>query len=57
MPTVPTEQNRVGIADVTDAKLQPGDYSGTGLQALGAGMQQLGATGTKIAGDVRHPTW
>jgi len=49
MPTVPTEQNRVGIAGVTDAKLQPGDYSNTGLQALGAGMQQLAETGQKIA--------
>ena len=54
MPTVPTEQNRVGIAGVTDAKLQPGDYSGTGLQALGAGMQQLGGTGAKIAGEMQE---
>lgn len=54
MPTVPMEQNRTGIADVTDAKLQPGDYSGTGLQALGAGMQQLGGVGAKIAGDVQQ---
>src|SRR6188768_3633602 len=49
MPTVPTEQNRAGIADVTDAKLQPGDYSGTGLQALGAGMRTLGAAGSESA--------
>lgn len=49
MPTVPTEQNRVGIADVTDAKLQPGDYSGTGLQALGAGLRTLGAAGSESA--------
>ncbi|WCM26989.1 hypothetical protein NDN01_23890 [Sphingomonas sp. QA11] len=54
MPTVPREQNRVGIADVTNAKLQPGDYSGTGLQALGAGMQQLGGTGARIAGDLQE---
>jgi hypothetical protein len=54
MPTVPIEQNRVGIADLTDAKLQPGDYSGTGLQALGAGLQQLGGTGAKIAGEMRE---
>ncbi|WCM25759.1 hypothetical protein NDN01_17175 [Sphingomonas sp. QA11] len=49
MPTVPTEQNRVGVAGVTDAKLQPGDYSGAGLQALGAGMRELADTGQKIA--------
>jgi len=54
MPTVPREQNRVGIADVTNAKLQPGDYSGTGLQALGAGMQQLGGTGARIAGEMQE---
>ncbi|WCM26992.1 hypothetical protein NDN01_23905 [Sphingomonas sp. QA11] len=54
MPTVPREQNRVGIVDVTNAKLQPGDYSGTGLQALGAGMQQLGGTGARIAGEVQE---
>lgn len=49
MPTVPIEQNRVGIAGLTDAKLQPGDYSGTGLQALGAGLRTLGDTGEKVA--------
>ena len=54
MPTVPTEQNRVGVAGVTDAKLQPGDYSGTGLQALGAGMRQLGGTGATIAGEMQE---
>ncbi|WEJ98470.1 MAG: hypothetical protein P0Y59_16150 [Candidatus Sphingomonas phytovorans] len=54
MPTVPREQNRVGIADVTNAKLQPGDYSGTALQALGVGMQQLGGTGARIAGDLQE---
>ncbi|MFA6113561.1 MAG: peptidoglycan recognition family protein [Sphingomonas sp.] len=49
MPTVPTEQNRVGIAGLTDARLQAGDYSGTGLQALGAGMRTLGAAGAESA--------
>ncbi|WP_332711254.1 hypothetical protein [Sphingomonas sp. ZT3P38] len=49
MPTVPTEQNRVGIAGLTGEKLQPGDFSGTGLQALGTGLETLGATGRKVA--------
>ena len=52
MPTVPIEQNRVGIADVTDAKLQAPDRSGTGLQALGRGMQTLGQAGGDYAGTV-----
>lgn len=42
MPTVPVERNSVGIADVTGAKLQPADLSGTGLEAVGRGFQQLG---------------
>lgn len=42
MPTVPLAENRVGIADVTGAKLQAADYSGTGLQAIGRGLQQVG---------------
>ena len=49
MPTVPTEQNRVGIAGLTGEKLQTGDYSGTGLQALGTGLETLGAAGRKVA--------
>lgn len=53
MPTVPTEQNRVGITGLTGEKLQPGDYSGTGLQALGAGLETLGATGRKVAVEQR----
>ncbi|MDB5707860.1 MAG: hypothetical protein JWN66_4976 [Sphingomonas bacterium] len=42
MVTVPVEQNRVGIAQVTDAKLQPGQGAGAGLQAIGAGAQAVG---------------
>ena len=49
MPVVPTEENRVGIAGVTGEKLVPGDFSGSGLDALGAGMQSLGQTGQKVA--------
>jgi len=49
MPVVPTEENRVGIAGVTGEKLVPGDFSGSGLDALGAGMQSLGETGQKVA--------
>jgi len=49
MPVVPTEENRVGIAGVTGEKLVPGDFSGSGLDALGAGMQSLGEAGRKVA--------
>jgi len=49
MPVVPTEENRVGIAGVTGEKLVPGDFSGSGLDALGAGMQSLGQAGQKVA--------
>ncbi|QNA85144.1 hypothetical protein G4G27_14920 [Sphingomonas sp. So64.6b] len=42
MPTVPIEENRVGLAAVTDAKFRPGDYTGTGLQAVGSGLATLG---------------
>jgi murein DD-endopeptidase MepM/ murein hydrolase activator NlpD len=41
MPRVPIETNRVGIAEVTGAKLQPADGAGAGMQALGAGGQDL----------------
>jgi muramidase (phage lysozyme) len=45
MPVVPTEQNKVGIAGLTEARLEPGDFSGSGLQALGSGLQRLGEAG------------
>lgn len=51
MPTVPIEQNRVGLAGVTDEKLRPGDYGGSGLQAAGAGMETLGRALGGVAGD------
>ncbi|MDH7973682.1 M23 family metallopeptidase [Sphingomonas sp. AR_OL41] len=49
MPQVPIEQNQVGIAAVTDAKMRPADYSGTGFEALGAGLHQLGQGGEELA--------
>jgi hypothetical protein len=49
MPTVPVSQNRVGVAELTNAKLQAADTSGTGLQALGVGLQQLGKSGAEYA--------
>lgn len=49
MPVVPIEQNRVGIASVTDAKLRAPDMSGTGLEVIGAGLQQVGKAGSDLA--------
>ncbi|HEX8413181.1 MAG TPA: transglycosylase SLT domain-containing protein, partial [Sphingomicrobium sp.] len=49
MPRVPIEQNRVGIAEVTGAKLQAADTSGTGLQAVGRGMQEIGGATVQFA--------
>jgi soluble lytic murein transglycosylase len=49
MPTVPVETNQVGIASVTDAKLRPADYSGTGLQALAAGAHDVAEGGGELA--------
>jgi len=49
MPVVPIEQNKSGIAGVTDAKLRPADLSGSGLEALGGGLQMLGEAGGKFA--------
>jgi hypothetical protein len=51
MPTVPIEQNRVGLAGVTDEKLRPGDYGGSGLQAAGAGMATFGKALDGVAED------
>ena len=50
MIRVPIEPNRVGFAATTDAKLQAADYSGTGLQALGQGLEEVGQAGGKLAG-------
>jgi hypothetical protein len=40
---VPIEDNKAGLATATDAKFRAPDYSGSGLEALGAGVVQLGA--------------
>lgn len=41
MPTVPTAQNDVGLASVTSAKLQAGDFSGNAADAAARGTQTL----------------
>lgn len=41
MPVVPIAQNRVGIASVDGTKLVAPDLSGSGLQAVGAGLETL----------------
>jgi len=46
---VPIEENHVGLASATDAKFRPGDYSGSGLEALGAGLAKVGAGGQQFA--------
>jgi hypothetical protein len=46
---VPIEDNKVGLATATDAKFRAPDYSGSGLEALGAGLAQLGGDGQKLA--------
>lgn len=43
MPTVPIAQNRIGIASISDAKIQPGDFSGSGGEAVGAGLRAVGS--------------
>lgn len=49
MPRVPVEENRVGIAEVTGAKLQPADGFGSGLQAIGQGLAAVGGAGADYA--------
>jgi hypothetical protein len=49
VPVVPVAQNRVGIASVSDAKLQPADLSGTGLQGIGAAFGQVASAGAQFA--------
>lgn len=43
MPVVPTEQNRVGIAEVSGAKFRAPDVSGGVGEALADGAQKIGA--------------
>lgn len=49
MPKVPIAQNRVGIAGLTDAKIQAPDLSGTGLEVIGQGLRAMGAAGMEHA--------
>jgi len=46
---VPVEDNQVGIAGLTNAKFKAADYSGSGLEALGAGLAKLGDGGQQLA--------
>ena len=46
---VPIEENHEGIAGLTDARFRAPDYSGSGLDALGAGLARLGDGGEQLA--------
>jgi len=46
---VPVEENKVGLATATDARFRAPDYSGSGLEALGAGLARLGEGGAQFA--------
>ncbi|GAA0335340.1 hypothetical protein GCM10009087_52160 [Sphingomonas oligophenolica] len=48
MPVVPIEENKVGIASLTDAKLRPADFSGSGLDAIGSGLRAVGSAGMDL---------
>ncbi|GAA0335321.1 hypothetical protein GCM10009087_52130 [Sphingomonas oligophenolica] len=48
MPVVPIEENKVGIASLTDAKLRPADLSGSGLDAIGSGLRAVGSAGMDL---------
>jgi muramidase (phage lysozyme) len=47
---VPIEENHESIAGLTDAKFRAPDYSGSGLEALGAGLAKFGESGGQFAG-------
>lgn len=49
MPVVPVEQNRVGIAEVSDAKLRAADLSGTGLEVVGRGLKTVAGAAADYA--------
>jgi flagellum-specific peptidoglycan hydrolase FlgJ len=51
---VPIEENKVGLATATDAKFRAPDYSGSGLEALGAGLVQLGGGGQQLASGIEE---
>lgn len=46
---VPIEENHEGIASLTDTKFRAPDYSGSGLEALGAGLTKVGESGAQFA--------
>jgi len=54
MIIVPIEENKTGLATATDAKFRAPDYSGSGLEALGAGLAQLGEGGRQLAGGIEE---
>ncbi len=49
MIIVPIEENHAGLASATDAKFRTPDMSGSGLEALGAGLAKLGDGGQQFA--------
>ncbi|MEG3145597.1 hypothetical protein U1839_13125 [Sphingomonas sp. RT2P30] len=49
MIIVPIEENHSGLASATDAKFRTPDMSGSGLEALGAGLAKLGDGGQQFA--------
>lgn len=49
MPVVPIDQNRVAPAEGVSARLRTPDMSGTGLEAVGRGLQQVGQAGAVYA--------
>ena len=51
---VPIEENREGIAGLTDARFRAPDYSGSGLGALGAGLAQVGDGGQQLASGIEE---
>jgi hypothetical protein len=51
---VPIEDNKIGLATATDAKFRAPDTSGSGLEALGAGLVQLGGGGQQLASGIEE---
>jgi len=51
MPSVPLAQNTVGLAEVTDTKLQPADFGAAGAYVGGA-IDKVGQAGSDFAGEL-----
>jgi muramidase (phage lysozyme) len=49
MIIVPIEENKVGIAGLSDARFRAADYGGSGLEAVGAGLAKLGEGAQQFA--------